>query len=233
MRRFLQLPIIITTIGVLLWASTAQADEENIPIDKLPKAVVDAVKAKYADAKLVGAEKETKGDKTFYEVVIKNKDQTIELVLTPEGKIVEIEQPIAPKDLPKAVTDAIEKKYPKATVKSVEEITKEDKKTYGVLLENELMIGKEKQKVQLQLTANGQITASQALIAAQDLPKAVTEALEKKYPKAAIVRANEIRQEDRVGYIAILETADKKIAAQLDADGKIISEQSQDNKDKK
>src|SRR5947209_3088008 len=79
----------------LVAAAPSRADEEKIALDKLPKAVVDAIKAKYPDAKLVGAEKETSGDKTFYEVVIKNKDRSIELLLTPEGKIVTVEQEVA------------------------------------------------------------------------------------------------------------------------------------------
>jgi hypothetical protein len=223
----------VAVMGLLLAATGAWADEENIAIDKLPKAVTDAIKAKYPDAKLVGAEKETQGDKTFFEVVIKDKDRNIELLLTPEGKIVGVEQPIAAKDLPKAVAEAIEKKYPKGTIKSVEEATRDDKVTYGVLLETEVMIDKEKQKVQLSLTADGKITATQQLIGAKDLPREVTGALEKKYPKATITRANEATREGKVTYIVSLETTEKKIVAMLDAEGKILKDFSQDKKEKK
>jgi hypothetical protein len=38
-------------------ALAALADEVKIPVDKLPKKVVDAVKAKFPHAKLVGAER--------------------------------------------------------------------------------------------------------------------------------------------------------------------------------
>src|SRR5437016_1779571 len=184
---------VFAVFGALFTASVMRADEENIELDKLPKAVVDAIKAKYPDAKMVSAEKETKDDKTFYEVVIKNKDRSLELLLTAEGKIVSVEQEIPAKDLPKAVAKAIEDKYPKGTIKSVEEETKDDKVTYGVLLENDVLIEKEKQKVQLQLSADGKITRTQKRIAAADLPKAVTSQLEKKYPKAAITRATQVR----------------------------------------
>ena len=216
----------------LLTGLATRADEMDIPLDKLPKAVVEAIKAKYPGSKLVGAEKETEGDKTFYEVVIKIKDQSIELLLTPEGKIVSVEQKIAAQDLPRAVAGAIEKKYPKATVKDVEETTKDDKKTYAVLLETDVMIGKEKQKVQMALTAEGKITATQQMIAAQDLPNAVSVALELKYPKAAITRVNSTSREDKTTYVVLLETAEKKIASVLDAEGKILKDSSQDKKKK-
>jgi hypothetical protein len=223
----------LAIIGALQAAVPAQADEENIPLDKLPRAVVDAVKDKFPDAKLVAAEKETRDGKVFYEVMLKNKDLSIEMLLTPEGKIVVIEQPIPARELPKAVRKAIDDSFPKATVKSVEETTREDKKTYGVLLENDQMIGKEKQKVQLQLTSEGKVIASQKLIGAKDLPKAVTEALEKKYSGAEIMRANERTQDGKVSYLVILETADKKLMAILDREGKILKDFSQDKKDKK
>ena len=45
-------------------------------------------------------------------------------MLTPEGKITLIEKMIAVKELPKPVTVAISAKYPKATTKSAEEVTK-------------------------------------------------------------------------------------------------------------
>jgi len=228
-RFFRGLPV-VAMVAALLTAAVAWADEEKITLDKLPKAVLNAIKAKYPDAKPVGAEKETKGDKIFYEVVIKNKDKSIELLLTPEGKIVEVEQEIAAKDLPKIVAAAIEKAYPKGAIKSVEEVTKEDKVTYGVLLENDVLVNKEKQKVQVHLNADGKITATQKLIAAGDLPTAVTGALEKKYPKASVTRANHITEGDKTSFVVTLETSDKKIGARLDGEGKILKEVTQEKK---
>lgn len=85
--------------GLVVAAGTMQADEEDIAINKLPKSVVEGIKAKYPDATLLSAEKETQGNKTFYEVNIKHKGRKIELLLTPEGKIATVEQAIAAKGL--------------------------------------------------------------------------------------------------------------------------------------
>jgi hypothetical protein len=103
--------------------------EEKIDLDKLPKEVKDAVKKKFPDGKLTGAEKVTEGKKISYEVNLTNKDDKIELVVSEEGKILAMERVLAAKDLPKAIADAIEKKYPKSTIKSAEEVSKEDKVT--------------------------------------------------------------------------------------------------------
>lgn len=124
----------LLTLAVL--AVRAEDDkEEKIPLGKLPKAVVDAVKAKYEGATLVSAEKEKADGKLVYEVNLKHKGHVIEVTVTPEGKIVSVEKVITVKDLPEAVADALKQKYPKATVKKVEEISKDDKITaYEVLL---------------------------------------------------------------------------------------------------
>jgi hypothetical protein len=123
------------TVVLLATAAVVRADEEKIALDKLPKAVVDAVKAKFPDAELVGAEKETENGKTQYEVSIKNKKDKVDVIVTSEGKIVAIEKLIEVKDLPKPVTEALNAKYPKATIKKAEEITKDDKVTFEVAIE--------------------------------------------------------------------------------------------------
>ncbi len=121
--------------AVLVLAAVVRADEEKVPLDKLPKAVVAAVKAKFPRAELVSAAKEKEDGKTVFEVNIKNGGQTIEVTLTPEGKIVSLEKEIRALDLPKVVADALQAKYPRATIKKTEEITKGDKLTaYEMLI---------------------------------------------------------------------------------------------------
>lgn len=125
-----------SVVVVGLCVSLVRADdEEKVALDKLPKAVVDAVKAKFPSAKLVSAEKEKEDGKTVYEVAIKDGERNIEVTLTPEGKIISIEKEISAKELPKPVAEALEKKYPKATITKLEEIIKDDKvKAYEALI---------------------------------------------------------------------------------------------------
>jgi uncharacterized membrane protein YkoI len=115
---------VLVAVVLVLAAAAARADEEKVPLDKVPKAVTDAVKARFPNAKLLGAEKEKEAGKTVYEIAIEHKEQKIEVTLTPEGTIVEIEKQIAARDMPKAVSEALEGKYPKATYKMIEEVIK-------------------------------------------------------------------------------------------------------------
>jgi len=113
---------------------SAEEKEEKIPLDKLPAKVKEALKAKYPEGKLLSAEKEEENKKIQFEVVVEDKGAKLEVVLKEDGTIVAVEKAITIKDLPKEVTDALEAKYPKATYKVVEEITKGEKISYEVLL---------------------------------------------------------------------------------------------------
>ncbi len=120
---------VCAVVGFAAWA-----DEEKVPLDKLPAKIKEAVKAKFPDAELVSAEKEKENGKIVYEVAIKNKGKAIEVTLDEEGKIVTVESEIAAKDLPKPVAEAFEKKYPNATVTKVEEVVEGGKTKYELLI---------------------------------------------------------------------------------------------------
>ncbi len=120
----------VAVAAVLLWAD-ARADEEKVPLDKVPEAVMKAVKAKFPGAKLLGASTEKENGKTVYEVSLKYKGHHHDVTVEPEGKIVSIEREIPVKDLPRAIADGLEAKYPKATHKKAEELIKGDGTHHG------------------------------------------------------------------------------------------------------
>jgi len=130
MRTLLSLAILLLGMNVL----RADDDEEKVPLDKLPKVIVEAVKAKFPKGELVEATKEKEDGKTLFEVIVKIGESKIEVVLTEKGEIVEVEKPIDVKDLPKAVKEAIDAKYPKATLSEAEEVTKAEKIQYEVVV---------------------------------------------------------------------------------------------------
>lgn len=138
-------------VAVLLVASVLVGKDEEIAIGKLPKAVVDAIMAKFPGAQLDEAVKETEDGKTVYEVELKQKQQEYVVSVTPEGKITEVEREIAIKDLPKAVTEALAKKYPKAALRDAEEATADGKITYEIVV-----------AVKVTIDANGKILKEDA-----------------------------------------------------------------------
>ncbi len=153
MRTFMTASL-FSPLTLLLFLAALPAQELTVPLDKVPKAVMDAVKAKYPGAKLLGASTEKEGDKTVYEISLRFKDHHHDVTLEPEGKIVSIEREIAAKDLPAVVTKALSAKYPKATWKRVEELTTGDGTLTGYEV---LVVSGAKDTVEVVLDPQGRI----------------------------------------------------------------------------
>ncbi len=155
MRKVLALSLPTFVFVLLAAGASANAKEEKVPLDQVPKAVADAVKAKFPGAELTDAEKETADGKTTYEIGLEHKGQKYTVSATAAGIITEIERAMSEKDLPKAVTDAIKKKYPNAKIEGAEEATADNTTTYEVIVKNG------KKELELTLDASGKILKEQ------------------------------------------------------------------------
>jgi uncharacterized membrane protein YkoI len=151
MRFALTLSMLSLAFALLPANGPVRAEEQEVPLDQVPKAVIEAIKAKFPGATLSEAETETEDGKTIYEVTLNYKGQEYTVSATAEGKITEIERELAIKDLPKAVIDAIKKKYPNANMEEAEEVTAGDKITYEVIVEVS------KKELAVTLDGNGKI----------------------------------------------------------------------------
>lgn len=118
---------------VLLAAAGRAADEKNkaekLTPDKLPKAVMDRIKARLPGAEITSAEKETEDGKVVYDIELKHEGRKYEMDILADGTLIEIEKEVALKDVPAAVTKALKAKYPDATIKEVMEVNKVKGKT--------------------------------------------------------------------------------------------------------
>ncbi len=154
--------VLVAGMMAMLLSPNLRADdkEEAVALDKLPKAVVDAVKKMFPDAELKkaikelvkeeadldddddddddddkkdagkkdagknkdGEEDEKDESKVVYEVTLSQKGHAIDVTVEEDGEIEEVERTIDLKELPKIVTDALDKKFPKSTLKSAEAI---------------------------------------------------------------------------------------------------------------
>jgi uncharacterized membrane protein YkoI len=154
MKRLLSL---FAVLSIGFFAAVRADDEEKVPLDKLPKAVIESVKKKFPKSELVSASTEKEDGKTVYEVAVKENGKTTEVTLSAEGVILGLEKEIESKDLPKAVTDTLESKYAKATIKKIEEVikVKDGKETleyYEILL-----VTADKKTIEVEVTADGKI----------------------------------------------------------------------------
>jgi uncharacterized membrane protein YkoI len=117
---------------VVLTAVVARGDEAK-DVDKIPKAVMDTLKAKFPKAKIDKWTKETENGKVMYDIEFKQDGRKTEADIAEDGTLLNFEREFDAKDLPKAVTEAVEKKYPRSKIKEVMEITdiKDKKEVHG------------------------------------------------------------------------------------------------------
>jgi hypothetical protein len=143
--------------GLVLAAPAARAQEKDKPDDKIPKAVMDALKSKFPKPEITKWTKETEGGKVIYDIEFKQDGRKCEADIQEDGTFVNIEREIAAKDLPEAVAKAVATKYPGSTLKEIMEIkvpkgTEEKLDGYEVVLETA-----DKKSVELTVAPDGKI----------------------------------------------------------------------------
>ena len=138
----------------------AEDGEEKVPLDKLPKAVSDAVTKRFPKAKMVSAATELEDKVKVYEVTIKEGDVNTDVTLTPEGVLLGFESSVAAKDLPKVITDTVASKYPQGKITLAETVTKvkDGKETMEYY---EVIVTSGTDTVELQILPDGKVKAEE------------------------------------------------------------------------
>ena len=149
--------------AVLFLAASApmtHGEETKVPLEKLPSAVTHAVKKMFPKAELIEATQEAEGDdEVEYEVTVKEGGKKIDITVEADGNIEALEKELALTDLPKAVTEAIEKAYPKGIHKSAEAVYEvEDGKEELEFYEVQLKTADAKD-VEIKVEENGTVVA--------------------------------------------------------------------------
>jgi hypothetical protein len=155
MRGFQRILCSVALLGLFGLAAVVRADGEKVPPDKLPKAVMDAVKGRFPDAEITSAEKEKEDGKIVYDIELKSKGKKYEMDIKEDGTIVEIEKEVALKDLPEAVKKALEAKYPKATIKEIMEVNKVMGKTETPDHYEVVLVTAEKKELEVEVSLDG------------------------------------------------------------------------------
>ena len=110
--------------GLLLSGSGGRAqDKDKLDLEKIPKRVMDALKAKFPKAVIHKWTKENEGDNVVYDIELKQGGRKFEADIKLDGTIVNWEKEIAARDLPEAVKKSVHEKYPKSSLKEIMEVT--------------------------------------------------------------------------------------------------------------
>jgi hypothetical protein len=113
---------VASLLVLLLLAAGFPAAGQQVRLSNVPLPVLEAVRTRFKGARLNGAEKGVQEGTAVYEIAIKDRGQSIDVILTPQGAILLIKKHITVEGLPETVTRALELSYPQATYQEVEEV---------------------------------------------------------------------------------------------------------------
>jgi hypothetical protein len=150
-----KLMLALSAALLFLLSQRAYAAEKEIAPSKLPHLVTKILEVKYPALELVSAVKDTEDSETVFSVVLKFKDHEYEVLITAKGEILETAKTLAAKDLPEAVAQALQVKYPNAKLKEAFEVrdpTQQPAETFHITLDTA-----QQKTVQVIVGAGGEI----------------------------------------------------------------------------
>jgi uncharacterized membrane protein YkoI len=122
--KLMNMALTAAVLGLFALATSVRADEVEIPLDQLPKAVADSAKAKFPGATWKEAAKETEDGKTVYEIEMTHEGHKMDVTFEDNGTLVLVETVVPEAELPAAVTKAVKAKYPGAKIDLAESVKK-------------------------------------------------------------------------------------------------------------
>jgi len=98
-------------LGLGLSAGVRDVSAQKIPIEKTPKPVMEAFKAKFPGFTVTGVKKEVEDGKPAFEIESTKDGMAVDALLRPDGSFITIERQIKDADLPAAVASAVKSRY--------------------------------------------------------------------------------------------------------------------------
>lgn len=147
----------VPTLGLLLLVACGGGQEETIATASVPPAVMSAVRARFPNASVNEAARESADGKTFFEVSLTDGSRKIDVTASPEGQLVAIEGALIASDLPAPVTRALAAKYPGATYQIIEDVITSEGGAERLAYYEVLLETVDKKAVEVQIASDGKI----------------------------------------------------------------------------
>lgn len=103
-------------------AAKDEAGESKVTKKDVPVAVIAAFEKAYPKATIKGFSKEVEKGQTLYEIESVEGKMTRDATYAADGKVHAVEESVDMKDVSAAVQQALEKKYPKAKIRTAEKV---------------------------------------------------------------------------------------------------------------
>lgn len=126
--------LLLTLVGGQFNNTASQEKDKKISKSKLPSAVQDAFKKAYPKAKILGTAEEKENNVTYYEVESMDGKQRRDFLYTFDGKVYEMEELMALKDLSQGIKETIKKDFAGYKFSKAEKTTNQSGVSFDVNL---------------------------------------------------------------------------------------------------
>jgi hypothetical protein len=140
---------LLATATILICSSSLMAVEQKIACDALPAAVRSSFEKAFAKATINGCIKDVEKKTTTYEITSTEGETTRNVRFHADGRVMEVEEPVAIGNVPEPAKQAVSKKYPKGEITLVEKVTRDQQVLY------EFRVKQGKRTLQIGFDANG------------------------------------------------------------------------------
>src|SRR5215813_11851489 len=127
-----RIPHIVCALLILgsAYSAVGQESEKKVSARQVPSVIIKNFKSAYPNAKILGYASEKEDGKQYYE--IESRDGTLhrDVLYNPDGSVAEVEETVAPNDLPASVQESFKKEHRRAVITLAEKTTAGDKVTY-------------------------------------------------------------------------------------------------------
>jgi hypothetical protein len=147
----------VLALCLIIGTSNVRAQEEAVPQNEIPKAVMDALLAKFPKALIDKCTRAREGADLVYDIEFRQEGRKCEADITGNGTYINYEKAIDEKGLPKAVTQAVKNRYPKSVLKEVMEETEVKGKEEKLAAYEVVLRTAEKQEVEVRVSPGGEI----------------------------------------------------------------------------
>jgi hypothetical protein len=119
--RFMTVAGLLAVLGL---ASATRAQEEKIPLHRVPRAVITSAKVKFPGAEIKQATKQTEDGVSVFALGMRHHRHNVDVTFKVDGTVVLVETDVLAKEVPRVVLQAVLQSYPGATVRGAVSVNK-------------------------------------------------------------------------------------------------------------
>ena len=203
----------------MTWTCAAEARGKR---PALPAVAAKTIEAAFPKATIMGIGRERENGVMFYEVNLKQDGKTIEVEVSADGVIGEIESIVGLQDVPKDVADSIVKVTQGGRIKQIERHERR-----GVISSGRLVkLDKPKVMYEVDFNLGGKrrktAVVSNELVTTVTLPPEARAAIQKAFPQATVEDVELEHERGRALYEVKIRHRGKNIEVEVAADGTIV-----------